>query len=103
MFRVPKGFRRWRGILAIFLGIPLLAVAFVFWRASHARDEATAEALSKSEFSFTVLPVDRVAPAAVDPVAATPGFRDLATYKEMIVVSARAGLFLYDRNGALIR
>jgi ligand-binding sensor domain-containing protein len=103
MFRVPKGFRRWPGILAILLCIPLLAVAFVFWRASHARDEATAEVLSKSEFSFSVVPVNRIALAAVDPVAATPGFRDLATYKEMIVVSARAGLFLYDRNGALIR
>jgi hypothetical protein len=65
MFRVPKGFRWWRGILAILLGIPLLAVAFVFWRASHARDEAAAEVLSKSEFSFSVVPVDRVAPAAV--------------------------------------
>ena len=102
MFQAAWRSRRWRGILVIVLCTPLLAIALVFWRASHARDEATAEVLSKSEFSFRVIPVDRVAPAAVEPLAASPGFRDLATYKEMIVVSARAGLFLYDRHGALI-
>ena len=103
MLRVPWRFRRWRGPLAIVLAIPLLAIALVFWRASDARKEATAEVLSKSEFPYRVIPVDRTAPAAVDTVAAIPGFRDLAAYKETIVVSARAGLFLYDRTGALLR
>ncbi len=93
---------RWRGILAIFVSVPLLATALVFWRASHAKDEAAAEVLSKSEFPFRIIPVDRSVPAAVEPVAASPGFRDIATYKETIAVSARAGLYLYDRNGALL-
>jgi ligand-binding sensor domain-containing protein len=99
MFRVP----RWRAILAVVLSLPLLAAAWVFWRASHARQEAAAEVLAKSEFPVRILPVDRVAPAAVESIAASPGFRDLATYKDMIAVSARAGLFLYQRNGALLR
>ncbi|MGO9259493.1 MAG: hypothetical protein ACLQU1_24735 [Bryobacteraceae bacterium] len=47
--------------------------------------------------------MDRAVPAGVEPTAASPAFRDLAPYKEMIAVSARAGLFLYDPNGALIR
>ena len=94
---------RWRGILGIVLAIPLLAAALVFWRASHAREEAAAEVLAKSQFLVRVLPVDRAAPAAVLPVAAVPGFRDIATYRDTIAVSARAGLFLYDRAGALIR
>ena len=94
---------RWRGIPGIVLAIPLLAAALVFWRASHARDEAAAEVLAKSQFPVRILPVDRAVPAAVLPVAATPGFRDIATYKDTIAVSARAGLFLYDRTGALIR
>ena len=93
---------RWRGILAIFVSVPLLATAFVFWRASHVKDEAAAEVLSKSEFPFRIIPVDRSVPAAVEPVAASPGFRDIATYKETIAVSARAGLYLYDRSGALL-
>jgi ligand-binding sensor domain-containing protein len=92
-----------RGILAMVAIAPLLAIALVFWRASRATKEAATEVLSKSELPFRVLPVDRVAPAAVDPVTATPGFRDLAAYKDTIAVSARAGLFLYGRNGASIR
>ena len=103
MLRVPWRFLRWRGILAIVPAIPLLAVALVFWRASDARKEATAEVLAKSEFPFRVIPLDRVAPASVDTIAAVPAFRDLATYQDRIVVSARAGLFLYDRSGALQR
>ena len=103
MLRVQWRSLRWRAILAITLAIPLLAIALVFWRASDVKKEAAAEVLSKSEFPFRVIPVDRTAPPAVDAVAAVPGFRDLATYKDRIVVSARAGLFLLDRSGALQR
>lgn len=103
MLRMPWRSRRWRGVLAIVVCIPLLAIALVFWRASHAKEEASAEVFSKSEFAFRIIPVDRVAATAVDAIAASPGFRDLAIYGDMIVVSARAGLFVYDRNGALVR
>jgi len=103
MFRVPWLSRRWRGIVAIVLSTPVLAIALVLWRASHARDEAAAEALSKAEFPCRVLTVDQVASPGVEPIAAVPGFRDLAAYQDMIAVTARAGLFLYGRNGALIR
>ncbi len=102
MFQVPRS--HWgRGILIFVLCMPLFAVALVVWRASHATEEATAEVLSKSEFPFRAIAVDRVAPAGVEPIAANPGFRDMAAYKGMLVVSASAGLFLYDRHGALIR
>lgn len=103
MFRVPWLSRRWRGILAIVVSTPVLAIALVLWRASHAKEEAAAEGVSEAEFPYRVLTVDRVAPPDVEPVAAVPGFRDLALYKEMIAISARAGLFLYGRNGALLR
>jgi ligand-binding sensor domain-containing protein len=103
MLRLPQRSLTWRAILAITLAIPLLAAALVFWRASDAKKEAVAEVLSKSEFPYRVIPVDRTAPPAVDTVAAVPGFRDLATYQDRIVVSARAGLFVYDRSGALQR
>ena len=102
MFQVPRP-HWWRGILALVLCIPLVAAALVVWRASHATEEATAEVLSKSELPFRAIPVDRAAPAGVDPIAANPGFRDLAAYRGMLVASARAGLFLYDRHGAPIR
>src|ERR1022692_3035754 len=82
MLRVPWQSLRGRGILAIVLAIPLLAIALVFWRASDARKEAAAEVLSKSEFPYRVIPVDRVAPSAVDTIAAVPAFRDLATYQD---------------------
>jgi ligand-binding sensor domain-containing protein len=103
MLRAPWQSLRGRWILAIVPAIPLFAITLVFWRASDARKEAAADVLATSEFPYRVIPVDRTAPSAVDTVAAAPGFRDLATYKNMIVVSARAGLFLYDRSGALQR
>ena len=103
MLRVPWRNRRWRGILAIVLNLPLLAIALVFWRASHAKEEAAIEVLSRSQIPFRVAPLDRVVPSAVEPIAATPGFRDLAAYKDMVAVSARAGLFLYTRTGVLER
>ena len=102
MFRVTWPPRRWRGILAIVLSTPLLAIALVFWRAAHVREETAVEVLSQSQLPFRIVPLDRVAPSAVDPIAASPGFRDLAAYQDMIAVSARAGLFLYSRNGVLV-
>jgi hypothetical protein len=103
MLRLPWRSRRWCGILAIVLITPPLGIAWVVWRAGRAREEAATEVLSKAELPFRVIPVDRAAPPGVDPIAAVPGFRDIAAYKETIAVSARAGLFLYSRNGAPIR
>ncbi|HWB83523.1 MAG TPA: hypothetical protein VG675_05255 [Bryobacteraceae bacterium] len=102
MLRLPWRSRRWRGVLAILLSTPLLAIALVFWRASHAREEAAAEVQSHSQFPLRVISLDRAAPSGVEPIPATPEFRDLAAYHDEIAVSARAGLFLYDRNGTLL-
>jgi ligand-binding sensor domain-containing protein len=87
--------------VAILGSIPLLAIALVFWRASHAKEEAAVEVLAKTEFPLHIIPLDRVVSPAVESVSATPAFRDLAVYRDMIAVSARAGLFLYGRNGVL--
>jgi hypothetical protein len=92
---------RWRWILAIILSIPVLAIALVFWRASQVKEEAASQIRANSEFAFRSAPVDRVVPSWVDPIAASPGFRDIVAYRDMIAVSARAGLFLYERNGKL--
>jgi ligand-binding sensor domain-containing protein len=103
MVPIPWRSRRWRGVLAIFFSIPLLAIALVFWRASHAKEEAAAEVLAKAEFPLRIVPLDRVVSPAVEPVSASPAFRDLAAYRDTIAVSARAGLFLYDRNGVVVQ
>ena len=103
MVQIPWQSRRWRGFLAMLLSIPLVGAALVFWRASRAQQEAAIEIAAKSEFPFRIIPVDRLVAPSVEPVSASPGFRDVATYKGMIAVSARAGLFLYDRNGVLTR
>jgi ligand-binding sensor domain-containing protein len=89
--------------LALLFSAPLVAGAFVIWRASHAKEEAITEIHARSELPFRVLPVDRLALSAVDSIPASPEFRDIALYKETIAVTARAGLFLYDRNGAPLR
>jgi hypothetical protein len=103
VIEAPWRSRRWRWILIVILSIPVLAIAVVFWRASQAKDEAASRILANSEFPFRSAPVDRVVPSGVDPIAASPGFRNLAAYKDTIVVSARAGLFLYGRDGKLLR
>lgn len=103
MLQIPWQSRRWRGFLAVLLSIPLLGAALVFWRATHAQQEAAAELAAESEFPFRIISVDRTVAPAVESVSASPGFRDVATYKGIIAVSARAGLFLYDRNGVLTR
>jgi ligand-binding sensor domain-containing protein len=94
----------WRRVLLAFVvSVPVLAMALIAWRASKAKDEAFAEIRARSELPFRVVAVERSAPAFVDSIAASPGFRDVAAYRGMIVVSAQAGLFAYDRTGALIR
>ena len=103
MPRLPWRLRRWRRIFALVLSAPLLTIPFVLWRASHAKDEAAAEVLAKSTLAFQVIPVNRVVPASVEAVSASPGFRDLATYRDTVVVSGRAGLFVFNRDGALQR
>lgn len=103
MIKVSWRSRRWRWILGIILGIPVITIAVVFWQASQAKNEAASQILANSEFAFRNAPIDRVIPSWADPIAASPGFQDLAAYKDMIAVSARAGLFLYGRNGKLIR
>src|SRR5271165_3675418 len=103
MFQTFLASRPGRAILALVVATPALAVAFVFWRATHARDQAAVEIRGQSEIPFRAVSVERVAPPAVEPIAAVPGFRDVAAFQESIAVSASAGLFLYDRGGALIR
>ena len=103
MLKVQWRSRWWLLVLALVVSTPVLAVAMIVWRASHAKQEAAAEVRTDSEFAFQAIPVDRSATAAVDSIAASPGFRDIATYKGTIAVSASAGLFLYHRNGAFIR
>src|SRR5215831_15054975 len=103
MVRMPWRSRWWRGILAIVVIAPLVATLLIFWRASQANDEAAAEFRAKSEFPFRLVSFDRTAPPGVDAAPAVAAYRDLATFKDTIAVSARAGLFLYDRSGSLVR
>jgi ligand-binding sensor domain-containing protein len=103
MVRVPWRSRWWRAIAAAVLIAPLPAVAFVFWRAGHAKEEAAAEVLAKSELPFRMASAGRIVAASVEPVSANPAFRDIARYRETIAVSSRAGLFLYGRDGTLLR
>src|SRR5690348_1929177 len=98
MIRLTWQSRWWRGVLAIALLAPLIAAALVFRRASRATETAAAEIHHDAEAPFRIIPVDRAAPAGVDPIAASPDFRDIAEYRDTIAVSARAGLFVYDRN-----
>src|SRR5215469_10120680 len=94
--------RWWRGILAAVLSLPLLAAAAVVWKASHARIEAAADVTAGRQRRFQLLPVNRETPPGLEMVSANPGFQDAILFNDRLVVSARAGLFVYDANGALL-
>ena len=102
MFRARWRLRRWRGLLAVVVITPLLALGSAFWRASGIKEETAEEVRAQARLPLRVVSLDRTAPAGIDPIAASPGFRDLAVYQDWIAVSARAGLFLYDRSGVLV-
>jgi len=82
--------------------LALLAAAIVIWKASHARTEAAADFAAARQFQFQLRPVNGVTPSGVDLVSANPGFQDAVLFDGRLVVSARAGLFVYDDNGALL-
>jgi ligand-binding sensor domain-containing protein len=81
--------------------VPMLAATFVFWRASRARDEAQTEVAADSEYRFQAVSLPGLAPAGFESIAANPQFRDITLFQDAVVVSARAGLFFYDRGGVL--
>lgn len=103
MIRLSWRSPRWRGIVALTLMTPLIAAGFVFWRATRAREFAAAEIRDRSQLPVRVIPLDRQAISGIEPIAASPAFRDVALYRDTIVVSARAGLHIYDRSGVLAR
>ena len=94
MFRIRWRSPLWRGLLAIVLSMPLLAVAVTIWRASHATEEARAEVLGKSEFPVRVFSINRVAAKGVEPIAASPGFRDIVAYRSDLALQFKTRLFL---------
>ena len=102
MLQVPWRSRFWRAFLVFAVGAPVLGMVFIAWRASHATDQASAEVLAKTELPFRMVPIGRDVSASVGIIPATPGFQDVVAYKGTVIVSAQAGLFVYDRNGALI-
>src|SRR5215468_4235826 len=102
MIRLSWRSRWWRGTVLCAVLMPPIAMGFVFWRATHAREEAASEIGGRSHFPVRVISLDRGAPSGVESIPASPDFRDIVQYRDTIVVSARAGLYVYDRNGALV-
>jgi ligand-binding sensor domain-containing protein len=94
--------RRWHSILAACFALPLFGGAFIVWKASHAREQAAADLAATRQLGFRLLPVNRQIPPGIDLIAANPDFQDAAVFDGRLVVSARAGLFLYDTSGTLL-
>jgi ligand-binding sensor domain-containing protein len=94
--------RRWYGIFATLLLLPAVATSLVIWKASHAREQASRDFAATRQFAFRLLPVNRPILSGIDLVAANPGFQDAALFDDHLVISARAGLFVYDTNGGLL-
>ncbi len=94
--------RRWHSILAAGFAVPLCGATFIVWKASHAREQAAADLAATRQLGFRLLPVNRQIPPGIDLVSANPDFQDAAIFDGRLVVSARAGLFVYDASGALL-
>lgn len=93
--------RTWWAIAAAALLAPAFLFGLTLWRATGARDRAAAEIRTSSECPFRVVPLTAAAPSGVEPIAAAPDFQDAVAFSDGVAVSARGGLYLYDRNGAL--
>ena len=83
--------------------LPLLLVALVLHRANSVRDESAREVAASSEIPFQAHPVNLTAPSGVEPIPAAPGYRDIAVFHDFVLVSAAAGLYLYDSGGTFLR
>ena len=81
MLQAPWRSRFWRASLVFAVGVPVLGMVFIAWRASHAADQASAELLAKTELPFRMVPIGRDFSASVDVIAATPGFQDVVAYE----------------------
>ena len=85
------------------LAVLLLEVGFVLHRASGVLRESARETAARDEIRFDEHTVNITPPAGVEPIAAAPGYRDIALFRGSMLVSAAAGLYLYDATGTLTR
>jgi ligand-binding sensor domain-containing protein len=95
--------RRWPWIAGICLAIPALLAVLTFWQAGRVRDESAREVAANSALPFREQVLNLTAPSGVEPVAAVPHYRDIAALRDSVVVSAAAGLYLYNSAGTLTR
>lgn len=83
--------------------LPLVVAALAVHRINSVRDESAREVAARAEIPFVARPIRLEPPAGVEAIAAAPGFRDIAFFHESVLVSAAAGLYLYDASGNLVR
>src|SRR5260370_24089143 len=74
MLQLPGRLRRWRGIFALFLSAPVLAIPFVLWRASHAAAAALCERHAKPGYACRRIPLPPGVPPAAAAASRSPRF-----------------------------
>ena len=85
------------------LAVLLLEVGFVLHRAGSALRESAQETSRRAQIPFDERTLSLTAPASIETIAAAPGYRDIALFRGSMLVSAAAGLYLYDSAGTLTR
>jgi ligand-binding sensor domain-containing protein len=83
--------------------LPLALFALVLHRANSVRDESAREVTASAEVPFTAHSVSLTAPSGIESIPAAPGYQDIAVFHNSVLVSAAAGLYLYDSGGTVLR
>ncbi len=75
-----------------------------FWilaQARHSLASATALVARESSFPYRTIALDRPLPAGFEPISSAAGHSDPVLFNERLYVCGPAGLFAFDRDGAL--
>ncbi len=81
--------------------VPLVFAASAFWQASQARRLANGVVQTDSNFRFVSVALDSSPASGVEPVGSPAAFVDFADYQGRLWMSGPAGLYGWDRDGAL--
>lgn len=91
---------RLRSVAAVLLSIPIVFFGSALWRASRVAKQSAADVATRGKAAFQSIALGSSS-TQFEPVSASPGFRDITNFQGSVVISAQAGLFVYDANGSL--
>ncbi len=89
-------------VIASAMIVPLVFAGSAFRQASQARRVAKSIVQTQSSLEFTSTALDSAPPSGVEPIGSPASFVDVAEYQDRLWLSGPAGLYGWNRDGALV-